>query len=111
MTMEQRQFLRYPVDTPLQVKRLANSSSVELDIVQATNVGYGGLAFISEHAWTPNEVIQVSILIEPPFDFIGKVMWCRKNYVAYEVGIEFMAKKANLFEELLRIEQFCRSVA
>ena len=107
--MEQRQFLRYPIETPLQIKGLANSAKLALEVVQATNVGYGGLAFMSEHAWQTGEVIQISILIDPPFEFIGKVVWCHKNPVDYEVGVEFMAKKANIFEELLRIEQFCRA--
>ena len=103
-----RSFIRHPSDIPIecQVDQAGARHARQL-----RNVSYGGLAFIAR---TPLEVgvkIKVRIPgIEPSFEVIGLVVWCRKKEDAYVVGVQFLDQgdcyRARMVEQVCHIEHY-----
>jgi hypothetical protein len=71
-----------------------------------TNIGLGGLAFVSSR---PFEVMQRVTITIPVLDqdnrLTGNVVWCEKSGNGYEIGIEF--EKSRDTYRLRMIEQIC----
>jgi Tfp pilus assembly protein PilZ len=111
-----RQFHRHPMCIPLTVQTISRAGEqAAIEAVYTKNVSLGGLAFTSEKAWKEGTLLHIHIKAESPFTFMGKVMWCRplrnKNLhentsILYDIGVEFMAKKAEMLDELVRIENY-----
>ncbi len=107
--MQQRKFPRHPTEIPLQVKIVSPQESETLETVCAKNISTGGLAFSSQQEWSLGTIINILIASEPNFEFLGRVVWCQAVPDAawpFDVGIEFVARKANLLESLLQIESY-----
>ncbi|OUD16198.1 PilZ domain-containing protein [Thioflexithrix psekupsensis] len=111
-----RQFHRHPMCIPLTVQTISRAGEqAAVEAVYTKNVSLGGLAFTSEKAWKEGTLLHIHIKADSPFTFIGKVIWCHllsdKNSlehspVLYDIGVEFMAKKAEMLDELVRIENY-----
>ena len=71
-----------------------------------TNVGLGGLSFISKHPFEIQHTVRVSIpVLKQDEHLIGTIVWCEKSAGAYEVGVEFEGSK-DLYR-LRMVEQIC----
>lgn len=116
MVSSRRKFHRHPVRIPLTIQTISRAGEqATLEAVHTNNVSLGGLSFTSEQAWKKGTLLHIHIKADSAFTFIGKVMWCHplaeKNSVAnqpirYDIGVEFMAKKAEMLDELVRIENY-----
>jgi Tfp pilus assembly protein PilZ len=107
--MQSRKFTRHPLEIPLSVKPLANDVAVPLEEVYSKNVSSGGLAFKSAQAWEIGTIVSIMVMLTPAFEFLGRVAWCEPietETATFEVGIEFMAKKANVLESALQIQSY-----
>lgn len=111
---QKRQVHRHPMRIPLTIQTIARTGEQHLiEAVYTKDVSLGGLAFTSEQAWLVGSVLHINISAEPPFTFIGKVVWCQPlcsqsttSPMRYDIGVEFMAKKASMLDELVRIENY-----
>jgi hypothetical protein len=109
-----REFHRHPITIPLQVQSVSRSrENAIIEAVYTKNVSLGGLAFTSEQPWPQGHILQLHINASPPFTFMGKVVWCKplaptadEPQPRYDIGVEFMAKRANMLDELVRIENY-----
>jgi hypothetical protein len=102
-----RKYIRHPSDVPIQVTLdLVEDVSEEIADETLTNVGLGGLSFLSSHPFEIQHKVRVSVpIIKQDAYLRGTVVWCEESGDGYEVGVEFEGSK-NLF--LLRmIEQIC----
>ncbi|OUD14387.1 PilZ domain-containing protein [Thioflexithrix psekupsensis] len=107
--MQSRKFTRHPVEIPLTIKPLVSDVLVPLEEVYSKNVSSGGLAFKSTQVWEIGTIVSIVVMLTPPFEFLGRVAWCEPmedEPSNFEVGIEFMAKKANVLESALQIQSY-----
>ena len=110
-----RRYIRHPVDIPIQVSAdSAEHDDDETDLT-ITNVGLGGLAFLSSR---PYEVLQRVTITIPILDqdnqLTGNIVWCEKSDRGYEIGIEFEKSRDNyrlrMIEQICHIEHYRREV-
>lgn len=107
-----RLYIRHPTDVPIdfQIGGHASSSREVL-----TNFSEGGLCFISDIQVEPGTVIHIAISITPPqFHATGIVVWCRKEYENYLIGVKFTEQETayavRMVEQLCYIEHYKQSV-
>jgi hypothetical protein len=105
--LEHRRFYRHPTEIPVEVW---NASESDLHFQHLHNVSLGGLAFESDANWQQGSIVGVRILINPPFELFGRVVWCREKANTFEVGVEFTEKnqdiKNDMVEEVCQIEMY-----
>ena len=80
-----------------------------------TNVGLGGLAFLSSRPFDLMERVRVTIpVLEQDNRLTGNVVWCEKSAEGYEVGIEFEKSRdtyrMRMIEQICHIEHYRREV-
>ena len=111
-----RKFIRHPVDIPIQVTTGPDDEEDDESLDQTiTNVGLGGLAFVSP---TPLDVfsrVQINFpLFERDSSLTGNVAWCEQVDDGYEIGIEFdkgrEAFRMRMIEQICHIEHYRREV-
>ena len=107
-----RNFIRHPSDIPIDFQ-------LEDLVIDATdylkNVSHGGLAFHSRQALPVDAIIRLKIpLIDPVFQTLGRVTWCRPQAQHYEIGVEFLDEKdafrARMIEQICHIEHYKQEV-
>ncbi|MCK5877008.1 MAG: PilZ domain-containing protein [Candidatus Marithrix sp.] len=84
-----RKFIRHPTHIPITVGYVNESQH---DKEYLNNVSLGGIAFQSDSCWKIGAFISISILVNPPLQLDGKVMWCRFNQDNFDVGVEIIAE-------------------
>lgn len=104
-----RKFIRHPSDVPLQVSLEwvdDTDAKSQHPCEKLANVSLGGLAFNSSRAIPNGQAVQISFpLLDKSHSLTGLVVWNKKNYNGFEIGLEF-----NDPDELFRlrmIEQIC----
>lgn len=110
--IENRRFFRHPTEVPVEVWQ---TDETEANVQQLRNVSLGGLAFRANRKWEHGEIVRIRVLINNPFEFLGKVVWCGKREDGYEVGVQFMAKndlsKEDMVEQVCQIELLKQTLA
>ena len=103
--LKERKFYRHPSDIPIEIWR---SDESELHLLK--NISLGGLAFESKTEWKPGEIVGIRVLVQPTFELVGKVVWCRKSNHYYDVGVEFVENnpddKEVMVEEVCEVEWY-----
>jgi hypothetical protein len=113
MKADGRRFIRHPAQIPI---RIASVDDIEENIQHTQNVSLGGLAFESEQKIELNELIEISIMVDPQITLLGRVAWCRlkgeDEEDGFEVGVEFietnMGKKEYIVDEMCLVERYQR---
>lgn len=107
-----RSFIRHPSNIPIdfQLEDLVVEGNEYLK-----NVSVGGLAFNSKSSLDVGSIIRVKIpLVEPVFQALGRVSWCRPEDDHFEVGIEFLDEndtfRARMVEQICHIEEYKQDV-
>lgn len=111
---ENRQFVRHPTEIPIEIWKVDHAETTN-NHEQLNNISLGGLAFRSQTNWSNGDTVGIRIpLIDPPFEIIGKVVWCRERQKHYEVGVQFLEKnelfKVYLVEQICQIERYRKMV-
>lgn len=108
MNRVRRAFIRHPADVPIEI-------STERKITHGDrplhNVSLGGLAFESAMCLDEGEVVRIRIpSVDPPFETLGRVSWCRAQGGGFEVGVQFLeeedAFRARMVEQVCHIEDY-----
>ena len=100
-----REFIRHPTSVPFQLDELGGS--VNHDLNTLNNVSFGGVACLCSKPIKEGATVKMRIeCINPEFEITGKTAWCRLKNDQYEVGIEFIVNKDQVFH-LRMIEQIC----
>ncbi len=112
MKIDGRRFIRHPAQIPI---RIASVDDFEESVKHTQNVSLGGLAFESEQKLPLDELIEISIMVDPQITLLGRVAWCRpssSNEEGFEVGVEFietnMGKKEYVVDEMCLVERYQR---
>lgn len=107
-----RSFIRHPSNIPIdfQLEELVVEGNEYLK-----NVSIGGLAFNSRSKLDIGSVIRIKIpLVQPVFQALGRVTWCRPEDGHFEVGIEFLDEndtfRARMVEQICHIEEYKQDV-
>ena len=101
-----RKFIRHPVDMPIRVTTDWVEDDDDDTDQTITNVGLGGLAFLSSRPYDLMERVRVTIpVLEQDSQLTGNVVWCEKSDQGYEVGIEFERSRDTY--RMRMIEQIC----
>ena len=107
-----RSFIRHPSNIPIdfQLEELVVEGNEYLK-----NVSIGGLAFNSKSKLDIGSVIRIKIpLVQPVFQALGRVTWCRPEDDHFEVGIEFLDEndtfRARMVEQICHIEDYKQEV-
>lgn len=101
---------------PIQVSTDAGEEVEEdTDDQTITNVGLGGLAFLSSRPFDVLQRVRVSIpVLEQENQLIGNVVWCEKAERGYEIGIEFERSRdtyrLRMIEQICHIEHYRREI-
>ena len=100
-----REFIRHPASVPFQLEEL--DGEVKHGINTLNDVSSGGISCLSSEPIEKGTTVKMKIeCVNPDFEIIGKAVWCRMQNGAYEIGIEFIVSKDEIF--LLRmVEQIC----
>jgi hypothetical protein len=102
-----RKFIRHPVDMPIRVTSSRVEDDDDTDSDQTiTNVGLGGLAFLSSRPFAIMERVRVTIPVLDQDNLLsGNVVWCERSGDGYEIGIEFDRSRDTY--RMRMIEQIC----
>lgn len=107
-----RSFIRHPSDIPIEILYENESDSAERFL---NNISSGGLSFTAREALIEGAIVRVRIpIIQPMFEARGRIVWCRKEELGYDVGIEFVETKdifkARMVEQVCHIEHYKREM-
>ena len=109
-----RQFVRHPVDMPVEIVTSAPSGASTL---QTQNISLGGLALVSSFAVSAGTEVEIRIAhVQPPFAAHARVAWCRASSdpEGFELGVAFLdaesAFLARMVEQVCQIEDYRKSV-
>ena len=100
---------------PIQVSADWDDEEDDYDDTTITNVGLGGLAFLSPRPLEVLQRVRVSIpVLDRDHHVVGNVVWCESSGQGYEVGIEFEktrdAFRVRMVEQICHIEDYRRQV-
>ena len=100
-----REFIRHPSSVPIQLEEL--DSELHFGINTLNNVSFGGVSCLCASPVEKGKTVRMRVeCVNPDFEITGKTVWCKAKDNAYEIGIEFIVSKDQVF--LLRmIEQIC----
>lgn len=103
-----RSYIRHPTDVPIE---LSPTERMPIDHSRIQNVSVGGLSLKSGIKLELKSLIKIRIpLVEPPFETVGQVVWCRKQRSDYEIGVQFIdeqdAYAARMVEQICHIEHY-----
>ena len=101
-----------PLQVTLDWEEEENDESIDQTI---TNVGLGGLAFVSQKPLEVLQRVRVCIpLLQQDNYLVGNVVWCEKSGKSYEIGIEFEktrdAFRIRMIEQICHIEHYRKQV-
>ena len=101
MNDSQRQFIRHPIDIPLEF-----SMGENVEKMHSKDVGDGGLCFICQHHIDTGEQIHIMIPVcEPEFKAQGTVCWCKNDGAQFLIGVSFQ-QESEMFAVRM-VEQVC----
>ena len=109
-----RQFIRHPVDVPIEVD--TDDPSLPASAVHTHDISRGGLAFRCGFAVRPGLHVGIRIpYVKPAFEARARVVWCRPHDAqSYELGVIFLdaedAFLARMVEQVCHIEDYRKSV-
>ena len=108
-----RQFIRHPVDVPIEVR---TDDAGPMSAFHTHDISAGGLAFLSGFAVDPGARIGIRIpYVQPAFEARARVVWCHPYPgEGYELGVSFLdaqdAFHARMVEQICHIEDYRRGV-
>ena len=109
-----RQFIRHPVDVPIEV---STDGGEALSEFHTHDISVGGLAFRTTFAVKPGANIAVRIpYVQPVFEARARVVWCRQHdhTDGFELGVSFLdaedAFLARMVEQVCYIEDYRKNV-
>jgi len=103
--------MRHPTEIPVDVWPAAGEARRH----RARNVSLGGLSFQAERPLTLGSVVNVRIAsVDPSFETLARVVWCRRTSVGYELGVAFLSEddafRARMVEQVCHIESYRRAL-
>lgn len=103
-----RSYIRHPTDVPIELSPAGHASE---HCSHIKDVSVGGLSLKSSIQLELKTLIKIKIpLVEPPFETVGVVVWCKKSHSDYEVGLQFIdeqdAYAARMVEQICHIEHY-----
>ncbi len=108
-----RQFIRHPVDVPVEIgTRSADPPSA----THTHDISVGGLALRSNRPIAPGSHVDIRIAyVQPEFFAQARVAWCRPHEeLGFEVGVTFLdaedAFRARMVEQICHIEDYRQSI-
>jgi hypothetical protein len=108
-----RQFIRHPSNVPIEIRCVSEKGYVERS---GKNVGFGGLAFVSDTAIQPETIVALRIpCLKPIFEVpAARVAWCKDEGRQYAVGVQFLdsdvAFRVRMVEQVCHIETYRRQI-
>ncbi len=116
-----RNFIRHPTRVPIDVVSLAGSDAAPgargapTGAREIIDVGEGGLAFQLSRALEPGTLVRVRIaLVDPAFETLARVVWCRPARPGFQAGAAFVdaadAFRARMVEQVCHIESYRQQV-
>ena len=107
-----RRFIRHPANIPIEINSHQRAVS---DSPLVSNVGLGGLSFLSDQTFVPGDLVDLRIpFVDPPFEAAGRIAWCRQSGIHFELGVEFLEQDdaflARMVEQVCQIENYQREV-
>jgi hypothetical protein len=117
-----RSYIRHPSDIPIEIIPLGPVESVLANHPAATsnedklkNFSQGGLAFHTQTLLPQGIQVKIRItIVNPVFEAMGFIKWCRHENSGFEVGFEFLDKddvyKARMVEQICHIEHYKKEI-
>ncbi len=108
-----RNFIRHPVDIPIEIHH-AGLVSPQEQLLQ--DIGVGGLSLQLDHSLEKGTMVDIKIPIsKPPFETKAKVVWCEKKGQQFNIGVEFKEEKeafrARMVEQVCYIQHYKKEIA
>ena len=105
---ERRKFIRHPVNVPISIIPQQEGSLGQMPM---SDVGTGGLAFLSPIAFFKGALLKINItFVQPEFEASTIVCWLRHVGDQFEVGVRFLdddsSFKARMVEQVCHIEEY-----
>lgn len=112
-----RRFIRHPSTIAIELAACEPGEIVEKPLlVNAKDISFGGICCETPMAFAPDQWVQVVIpFVEPRFEVVAKVVWCRPEASdSHMVGIAFASSAdafaARMVEQICHIEHYRREV-
>jgi hypothetical protein len=109
---DKRAYERHDLDIPIVIDL---GAVVHNKREYLNDISIGGLSFKSALRVHKGAFIHIKIpLVKPVFEAKGKVVWCRKAGVYYNVGVKFMhiadAFRLRMVEQICHIEKYKKEI-
>ncbi len=103
-----RRYIRHPASIPIEFTVGEQQPERALE---TRNIGECGIAFCADRELVPGTIVNLRIpLVDPPFETVARVAWCRARTNGYEAGVEFtqpdQAYGARMCEQVCHIENY-----
>jgi|GEM_PF-356495 len=110
-----REYIRHPVDIPIDVEMLKECPEADADEFRLNNVSMGGLSFKTSLRFSPGRRVLIAInSVKPAFSVQCTVQWCKKVEPGFEVGVEFASHEdafhVRMVEQVCYIENYREQV-
>ncbi|MDX1811193.1 MAG: PilZ domain-containing protein, partial [Gammaproteobacteria bacterium] len=108
-----RKYIRHPADIPIEIQTQALDESSTENIV---NISLGGLSIQCREPQDVGSLIKLAIkLVDPPFETVAQVVWCKAKNDGYELGVKLLdvddAYRARMVEQICHIQHYKHEVA
>jgi hypothetical protein len=111
-----RQFIRHPANIPIEISASADRDGQAVHGRHpGRDVSLGGLAFPCRSALAPGSLVSVRIrCVQPMFESVARVVWCRRIFLDYTVGAEFVDAcdgfRVRMVEPVCHIESYRQQI-
>lgn len=107
-----RTYMRHPSDVPLDL-RLRTAADAHSECLN--DVSCGGLSFTCAVSLNAGDLVEIRIpVVNPPFEALGRVAWCRRTADQYLVGVAFLDQddlyRARMVEQICCIERYKKEI-
>jgi len=112
-----RKFIRHPTNIPIEIIANADRHLPAVHERQpGRDVSLGGLAFPCRRALEPGSLVSVRIAcVQPVFESVARVVWCRRESLDYTVGAEFVDAcdefRVRMVEQVCHIESYRQQIS
>jgi Tfp pilus assembly protein PilZ len=101
MELQKRQFIRHPIEIPIQIASASNHG-----FCQTKNLSEGGVCIEYDHEFSEGEQVTIRIdICEPEFNVMAEVCWCQPQQDRFMIGISFLSEDDAYSARM--VEQFC----
>jgi len=103
-----REYIRHPADIPIEITKADSDVGNKQAL---NNISIGGLSCQTDDYFENGTIVKIRIdLVNPVFETLAKVVWCRVLENKFEIGVQYENEndefKLHMVEQICHIEHY-----